>query len=144
MNYFISVISSILLLTSLLSTQVNAEVAVIVSPENKNTYTSIDKDWVARIYLAKVTRFPDGTNAKPVNLKQGHYLRDAFNRDFLSKTESQLSRYWSRLRFSGKAELPKEIDSVKEMKHVIANDPSLIGYIDAMDVDDSVKVVHKY
>ncbi len=144
MKYITYALSRILLLTSLLGAVAHAEVAVIVSPENTNTYTSIDRDWVARIYLAKVTRFPDGTVAKPINLKQGHYLRETFNRDFLSKTESQLSRYWSRLRFSGKAELPKEIVTVKEMKQLIANDPRLIGYIDAMDVDDSVKVVHKY
>jgi hypothetical protein len=143
MNIFTYALSSFLLLASLLNS-VQAEVAVIVSPDNKNTYTDIDKDWVARIYLAKVMRFPDGSVAKPINLTQGHYLRDAFNRDFLSKTESQLSRYWSRLRFSGKAELPKEISTVKEMKHLIANDTRLIGYIDAMDVDDTVKVVHKY
>lgn len=143
MNFFTYALSSFLLLASLLNSA-QAEVAVIVSPDNNNTYTSIDKDWVARIYLAKVTRFPDGSVAKPIHLKQGHYLRDAFNRDFLSKTESQLSRYWSRLRFSGKAELPKEISTVKEMKHLIANDARLIGYIDAMDVDDTVKVVHKY
>lgn len=123
---------------------VQAEVAVIVSPDNNNTYTSIDKELVARIFLGKVSKFPDGTQVKPVNLKQSNYLREAFNRDFLSKTESQLGRYWSRMRFSGKAALPKEVMSTDEMKLVIANDPNLIGYIDAMDVDDSVKVIHKY
>lgn len=123
---------------------VQAEVAVIVSPDNNNTYTSIDKELVARIFLGKVSKFPDGTQVKPVNLKQSNYLREAFNRDFLSKTESQLGRYWSRMRFSGKAALPKEVMSADEMKLVIANDPNLIGYIDAMDVDDSVKVIHKY
>lgn len=136
--------ASILLSVPAFIASVHAETAVIVSLDNKNTYTSIDKELVARIFLAKVTKFPDGTTAKPVNLKQGHYLREGFNRDFLSKTESQLSRYWSRLRFSGKASLPKEVNTVEEMKLAVANDQSLIGYIDAMDVDDTIKVVHKY
>ncbi|OUS40653.1 hypothetical protein A9R00_04965 [Oleispira antarctica] len=121
-----------------------AEVAVIVSIENKNSYTSIDKDLIERIFLSKVKNFPDGSVVKPLNLKQGHYLRDEFNSGFLSKTESQLSRYWSRLRFSGKAELPQEARTVEEVKALVANNPSLIGYIDSMDVDDSIKVVHKY
>lgn len=129
---------------SLLIPVANAEVAVIVSPDNKNTYTSLDKELIGRIFLSKVSSFPDGEIARPVNLNQGHYLRDAFNRDFLDKTESQLSRYWSKLRFSGKGSLPKEASSVKDMKGLIANDPHLIGYIDSMDVDDSVKVVHQY
>jgi len=144
MKLIMKLMVSILLFAPVFICAVQAEVAVIVSLDNKNTYTSINKDLVARVFLAKVSKFPDGTIAKPVNLKQGHYLREAFNRDFLSKTESQLSRYWSRLRFSGKASLPKEVGNIAEMKLAVANDPALIGYIDAMDVDDTIKVVHKY
>ena len=140
MKFLTSIFISLLVLAPV----VKAEVAVIVSVENKNSYTSIDKDLVERIFLSKVKNFPDGSVVKPLNLKQGHYLRDEFNAGFLSKTESQLSRYWSRLRFSGKAQLPQEANTVEEVKALVASNPSLIGYIDSMDVDDSLKVVHKY
>ncbi len=140
MKFLTSIFISLLVLAPV----VKAEVAVIVSIENKNSYTSIDKDLVERIFLSKVKNFPDGSVVKPLNLKQGHYLRDEFNAGFLSKTESQLSRYWSRLRFSGKAQLPQEAGTVEEVKALVASNPSLIGYIDSMDVDDSIKVVHKY
>lgn len=122
----------------------NAEVAVIVSADNKNTYTDVDKELIARIFLGKTGSFPDGTSAKPVNLPQGNEIREAFNKDFLGKTENQLSTYWARLRFSGKAKLPREVSSVEEMKKLIAENPELIGYIDANDVDGSIKVVHQY
>jgi ABC-type phosphate transport system substrate-binding protein len=144
MKYLNRLMVSALLLTPILAPLAQAEVAVIVSLNNNNSYTSIDKDLVERIFLAKVKNFPDGTVVKPLNLKQGHYLRDEFNSGFLSKTESQLSRYWSRLRFSGKGKLPQEAQTVEEVKALVANNPNLIGYIDSMDVDDSVKVVHKY
>jgi ABC-type phosphate transport system substrate-binding protein len=144
MKYLNRLMVSALLLTPILASLSHAEIAVIVSLKNNNSYTSIDKDLVERIFLSKVKNFPDGTVVKPLNLKQGHYLRDEFNSGFLSKTESQLSRYWSRLRFSGKAQLPQEAQSVEEVKALIANNPSLIGYIDAMDVDDTIKIVHKY
>jgi hypothetical protein len=144
MKYFNRLMVSALLLTPVLASLSHAEIAVIVSLKNNNSYTSIDKDLVGRIFLSKVKSFPDGTVAKPLNLKQGHYLRDEFNSGFLSKTESQLSRYWSRLRFAGKAELPQEASSVEEVKALVASNPSLIAYIDSMDVDDTVKVVHKY
>jgi len=140
MKFLTSIFISLLVLAPV----VKAEVAVIVSVENKNSYTSIDKDLVERIFLSKVKNFPDGSVVKPLNLKQVHYLRDEFNAGFLSKTESQLSRYWSRLRFSGKAQLPQEANTVEEVKALVASNPSLIGYIDSMDVDDSIKVVHKY
>jgi ABC-type phosphate transport system substrate-binding protein len=144
MKYLNRLMVSALLLTPILASLSHAEIAVIVSLKNNNSYTSIDQDLVGRIFLSKVKSFPDGTVAKPLNLKQGHYLRDEFNSGFLSKTESQLSRYWSRLRFSGKAELPQEASSVEEVKALVANNPNLIAYIDSMDVDDTVKVVHKY
>jgi ABC-type phosphate transport system substrate-binding protein len=140
MKFLTSIFISIFLLAPI----AKAEVAIIVSIENKNSYTSIDRDLVERIFLSKVKSFPDGTVVKPLNLKQGHYLRDEFNSGFLSKTESQLSRYWSRLRFSGKAKLPQEAKTVAEVKALVANNPNLIAYIDSMDVDDSIKVVHKY
>lgn len=140
MKYLNRLLVSVFLLTPL----AHAETAIIISPQNGNNYTDIDKDLVKRIFLGKVSSFPDGTIAKPVYLKQGDEVRDAFNRDFLSKSESQLSRYWSRLRFSGKAESPKEVGSVEELKALIANDPSLIGYIDSLDVDDTIKIVHQY
>ncbi len=137
-------LNSLIVCCILLVPFAQAEVAVIVSLDNKNTYTSLNKELIERIFLSKVSRFPDGTLVSPVNLSQGHYLRQAFNRDYLDKTESQLSRYWSRLRFSGKASLPKEVANVEEMKVLIASDSKLIGYIDSMDVDNTVKVVHKY
>ncbi len=144
MKYFNRLMVSILFLTPVLSSVTHAEIAVIVSLKNNNSYTSIDKELINRIFLAKVSNFPDGTVAKPVYLKQGDEARESFNRDFLSKSESQLGRYWSRLRFSGKGELPQEANNAAELKALVANNPNLIGYIDAMDVDGTIKVVHQY
>jgi ABC-type phosphate transport system substrate-binding protein len=144
MKYLNRLMVSALLLTPVLASLSHAEIAVIVSLKNNNSYTSIDKDLIGRIFLAKVSTFPDGTVVKPIYLKQGDEVRKAFNRDFLSKSESQLSRYWSRLRFSGKGELPTEVGSVAELKALVANDPSLIGYIDSSDVDGTIKVVHQF
>ena len=144
MKYFNRLMVSALLLTPVLASFSHAETAVIVSLKNNNSYTSIDKDLITRIFLGKVSDFPDGTDVTPLYLKQGDYAREAFNRDFLSKSESQLSGYWSRLRFAGKGEAPEEVGSATELKALVANDPSLIGYIDSSDVDGTIKVVHQY
>jgi ABC-type phosphate transport system substrate-binding protein len=144
MKYFNRLMVSALLLTPVLASLSHAETAVIVSLKNNNSYTSIDKDLITRIFLGKVSDFPDGTGVTPLYLKQGDYAREAFNRDFLSKSESQLSGYWSRLRFSGKGEAPEEARDADELKALVANDPNLIGYIDSSDVDGTIKVVHQY
>lgn len=141
MKYLNRLMVSALFLTSVLA---QAETAVIVSLKNNNSYTSIDKELISRIFLAKVSTFPDGTIVKPIYLKQGNEVRETFNRDYLSKSESQLGRYWSKLRFSGKGEAPEEVGSAAELKALVANDPSLIGYIDSLDVDGTIKVVHQY
>lgn len=132
------------LIAFLLPAILHAEVAVIVSHDNKNTYTSIDKELISRIFLGQTASFPNDSVARPINLKQGNEVRTYFNQYYLGKSESQLSAYWAKLRFSGKARLPKTVSSVQEMKALIANDPTLIGYIDALDVDSTIKVVHQY
>lgn len=136
--------SSLIALLTLIMVNAQAEVAVIVSHDNNNTYTDVDMELVGRIFLGQTANFPDGAVAKPVNLKQGSSVREEFNKSFLGKSENQLSAYWAKLRFSGKAKLPKEVSSAKEMKTLIANNPNLIGYIDSLDVDSTVKVVHQY
>jgi len=135
---------SLITLLGLIIINAQAEVAVIVSHDNKNTYTGVDMELVTRIFLGKTANFPDGSVAKPVYLKRGSGTREEFNKSFLGKSENQLGAYWAKLRFSGKAKLPKEVSSAKEMKVLIANNPDLIGYIDSLDVDSTVKVVHQY
>ncbi len=119
-----------------------AEVAVIISSANPNA--SIAAGDITKIFLGKTKKFPDGSQAVPIDQDDGTPARDAFNDKILGKSASQLKSYWSRLIFTGKGTPPKQSGSDADVKALIANNPNMIGYIDASAVDGSVKVVHKF
>ena len=76
-------------LLAITTTSVNAEVAVIVSRDNQ--IAKLDSDIIARIFLGKVSSFPNDEDAIALDLKKGSDVRDEFGETFLEKTPSQLN-----------------------------------------------------
>ncbi len=130
------------LLIGLASSLVNAEISVIVNINNPNA--TLDQTTVSKIFLGKTKRFPDGSQAIPIDQDDGTSVRKSFNSSALGKSSSQLKSYWSRLIFTGKGTPPKQSGDDSAVKQLVANNPNIIGYIDSSAVDSSVKVVHKF
>ena len=115
-----------------------AELTVIVNPANDSAITSKD---IQRIFLGKEAKFPNGTQAIPINLSSGGATREAFDEKILERSSSQVSAYWSKLVFTGKGIPPKEVTSDAEVVSLVAKNPSLIGYVDSSSLTDAVKPV---
>lgn len=130
------------LLITIASSMSFAETSVIVSASNPNS--TMDQATVSKIFLGKAKSFPDGSQALPVDQDTGSKTREAFNSTVLSKSDSQLKSYWSRLIFTGKGTPPKQSGTDAEIKALVANNPNIIGYVDSAAVDGTVKVVHKF
>lgn len=133
-------VASALLMLSLGAVAAQAEIAVIINPENQNNLTEAD---IKNIFLGKTKAFPNGATAVPVEPREGISVRADFNDKMLSKSESQRKSYWSQLMFSGKAVPPKEVDSEEEIRALVAKNPNIIGYISTTKADGSVKVAFK-
>lgn len=116
-------------------------VSVIVNPSNSN---SLDASDVTRIFLGKKKSFPDGSEAIPVDQAEGAPARSEFVTTVLKKNDQQIKAYWAQLLFTGKGTPPKEVGTGAEVKKLVAQNPSLIGYIDSSEVDGSVKVVYEF
>ncbi len=116
-------------------------VAVIVHPNNANALSEAD---VTRIFLGKKKAYPDGSEAIPVDQAEGSPIRSSFVSTVLKKNDQQIKAYWAQLLFTGKGTPPKEVGGGADVKKLIAENPALIGYIDASEVDASVKVVHQF
>jgi ABC-type phosphate transport system substrate-binding protein len=123
------------------SVSVWAGVAVIVHPNNGNALSEAD---VTRIFLGKKKAYPDGSEAIPVDQAEGSPIRSSFVSTVLKKNDQQIKAYWAQLLFTGKGTPPKEVGGGADVKKLIAENPALIGYIDASEVDGSVKVVHQF
>ena len=120
------------------SMPVFAAVAVIVHPDNPNT---LDAKQVRKLFLGKLRAFPNGMEVLPIDQAVDDPSRAVFVKKILKKGEGNLNSYWARMIFSSKGKPPKVINNPAEMKKLIAANKNAIGYIDAAEVDDTVKVV---
>lgn len=117
----------------------HAALAIIVHPSN--TLSGISADEAADIYLAKVGIFSNGKRAIPVDQGSNSSVRKKFYSAVIKKDDSTLKVYWSKLVFTGKANLPREIGDDADVKSWVAANPDAIGYVDGKFVDSSVKVL---
>jgi ABC-type phosphate transport system substrate-binding protein len=117
----------------------SGNLVVIVSA--KNPVSAMNADQVASIFLAQSARFPDNHNAFAVDQALGSPQRDAFYARVTAKSPALLKSYWTRLIFTGRAQPPREVADSARVRKLVADDPSLIGYIDQSELDASVKAV---
>lgn len=125
---------TLFMLIALLGTlPVMANIAVIVHPSNNAT---INADEVVRIYTGRINTF------QAVNLAENVALRAEFDQKGVGRSSAQLKAHWSKLVFTGKGTPPTELASEQEVLNFVASNPQAIGYINAANVTDAVKVVH--
>jgi ABC-type phosphate transport system substrate-binding protein len=130
---------TLLLAMSAIAGSARADVVVIVSA--KSHVTSLSAEQTARIFLGKVSSFPDGGDALPIDQPQGRAIRDEFYTKVVHKNSSQLAAYWAKVIFTGDGRPPVMLENNTAVRKAVANDPNAIGYIDKSAVNRSVKVI---
>ena len=116
-----------------------ADLVVIVSA--KSPLTALRADQVAAIFLGQSARFPDGTEAAPLDQRLGAPLRDEFYLRVTSKTPALLKAWWSKMVFTGRGQPPAEAADSVAVRRRVADNPDTIGYIDRAALDPSVRTV---
>ena len=117
----------------------NAGVAVITHPGVKEI--GLSKSKLAKIYLGKLKNYSNGKRIKMVDLPKGSKSRKKFYSSVVKKSNSELNRYWSKLKYTGKGKPPKKLESARDVIQWVANTEGAIGYIDGKYLNKSVKVV---
>ncbi len=115
------------------------ELVVIVS--SKSPITSLRPEQVADIFLGQIANFPGGLEAVALDQNIGSPERDEFYTKVASKTRPLVKAYWTKMIFTGRGQPPKEIGGSAAVRKMVADNPSLIGYIDKSALDASVKTV---
>lgn len=124
---------------ALLAGSVHADVAIIVHKDNP--VTSLSTMEFTRIYLGRLSAFPDGSPAVPINQVADSDVRATMEGDLLHKSPSQMKAYWTKLMFTGDGTPPEEVAGDAAMISRVASDPAAIGYVDAGSVTDAVRVI---
>lgn len=122
-----------------LPTKLRADIAVIVHPNNP--VSQLTKKQISMLFLKQVKAYPQGRKVRPLNLHRKNPLSKSFYKNVVGKSGRRLSSYWAKILFSGKGTAPEEVRSSKEMLKKISEDKQSIGYIDAAQVNERVKVI---
>lgn len=116
-----------------------AGLVVVVSA--RSPVGTLRADQVAEIFLGQAGRFPDGGEAVALDQSVGSPLRDEFYAKVAAKSPALLKTYWSKMIFTGRGQPPREVSGSSAVRRLVADNPSLIGYIDRSALDASVKPV---
>jgi len=117
------------------------DVVAVVSA--RSPVTQLSSAQVADIFLGKSSRFPDGTQATPIDLGEDSPVRDRFYAQYTGKSPAQVKAHWSKIIFTGRGQPPRQASNAGEAKKLVADNPNAIGYIDPSQVDGSVRVVSR-
>ena len=111
-----------------------AEVVVVVNP--KAAESAMTKEQVAQFFLGK------SSSMTPIDQSDSAPVRAEFYKKVADKDAAQAKALWSKLVFTGKATMPKEVADNAAVKAAVAANPKAIGYIEKSAVDATVKVVY--
>ena len=119
----------------------NASADLVVVVSSRSTAPGMTADQVAAIFLGQSARFTDGAIATPIDQRLGSDARAQFYRDVAGKTPALLKAHWSKLVFTGRGQPPREALDDASVRRLVADNPSMIGYIDRSALDASVRPV---
>ncbi|HEY0585489.1 MAG TPA: phosphate ABC transporter substrate-binding protein [Pseudoduganella sp.] len=128
-----------LLLVLLAGAAAAAELVVVVSA--RSPVTALRAEQVADIFLSEATRFPDGGEVVALDLPIGSPLRDDFYLKIANRTPALMKAYWTKKIFTGRGQPPRELPNSQAVRKLVADNPTLIGYIDRSALDASVRPV---
>ena len=116
-----------------------AEEVVIVNPDV--TLESLSKNALRAIFGMRLRTWPDNQPIKVFVFTDDNPIHASFAKSQLLIFPQQLRRAWDRLIYSGTGQGPNQVKSVEEMRNAIATTPGAIGYIQADQVTDRIRVL---
>jgi ABC-type phosphate transport system substrate-binding protein len=138
-SFKVCLVAAVLILVTLKVWPESRSYKVIIN--TSNSVSSISKEDLARIFLKKTTKFPDGRGASPVDLPLSSSVRESFSREIHGKPASAVDAYWQQQIFSGKDVPPAQKSEAGAVDFVRSNSNG-VGYVSAGADTGGVKVIN--
>jgi ABC-type phosphate transport system substrate-binding protein len=106
-----------------------------------NPMSSMDRRFLADVYLKKATRWPSDEAIRPVDLGPGSPARRTFSDEVLKRSVAAVKSYWQQKVFSGQGVPPPELDSDSEVVRFVLKNPGAVGYVSSSGNVAGVKIV---
>lgn len=124
-----------------LATCANASAELVVIVSARNPLQALSPDQVSAIFLGQAGRFPGGLEVVALDLPLGSHEREQFYAQVTGKSPALLKAHWSKMVFTGRGQPPREAADSASVRRMVADNPSMIGYIDRSALDASVRAV---
>ncbi len=131
--------ATILLAGSLFIGSAFAEIVIIANPAAGAS--ELNAKTAKKLFLGKTKSVPGMSGVTLIGQVDDSPTKAEFTKKITKKKLSKYKAYWSKMIFSGKAVPPKELANDAEVKAYVASHADAVGYIEAGNVDDSVKVL---
>jgi len=113
-------------------------IKIIANPSVKAD--SISSAELKSVFLEEKSSLSDGSRVEPVLTRSGD-AHEAFVKEYLGKTDSDLQNYYRTLVFTGKGSMPKTVSSDSEVAAYVAKTSGAIGYVSSETSADGVKTL---
>lgn len=133
----------IFLLTCLLlgisNSPLASELVLVVNKDS--AVQTINRTQIINIYMGRYNQFP--VNHKVTPLDNNADKKD-FYRKLINKSIPQVNAYWSRLKYSGRAEYkPDSLEGHKEVIELLGIDKSAIAYVPRDLVSNQFRIIYE-
>ena len=115
--------------------------AFVVIVHRSNRYDALTRSKLEALFLRKISRWPWGAEAQPVDLDSRSGLGREFTKQVLRTTEERLAEYWIDQRVTRGLGPPGQISTVAAVKAFVSTHPGAVGYIPSTDLDGTVKAI---
>jgi hypothetical protein len=112
---------------------------IIVHPEN--ALASIDRKFLADVFLENVTRWPDDTVIYPVDLQAQAAVRLPFSQEVLLRSISAVKAYWQQRIFAGRGIPPPELEHEADVVAYVLQHEGAVGYVSSSFDSAQVKAI---
>lgn len=114
------------------------EFKIVVNPSVKVSALSMEQ--LRRVFLLKSNALPDGTHVEPV-IGTGSPAYEEFLKHCLGKSDAALNTYYRSLVFTGRALMPKTLESDAAVIAYVARTKGAVGYVSVATKTDGLKAV---
>jgi ABC-type phosphate transport system substrate-binding protein len=102
---------------------------VIVNASNPASSLSVQE--LSMLFMKKTSRWPDGVEAAPVDLREQSEVRESFSRLIHGKSTAAVKAYWQKMIFSGREVPPPERATGAEVVGFVRANRGAVGYVGA-------------
>ncbi|MFO0746698.1 MAG: hypothetical protein U1F43_13655 [Myxococcota bacterium] len=105
----------------------SASYRVIVHPSA--AVQSLDRRFLADVFLKKTTRWSGGDAIQPVDLQPAARTRARFSEDVVGRSVPSVKSYWQQIIFSGRGLPPPELPDDDAVVGYVLSHAGAIGYV---------------